>query len=391
MVPSLRNICLSLPAGPDDIEWTNENTFPFSAVPERCPLIQNLKLPGLIWFAGEEYGSDDREVNPSEAWVSRVASNVVLGLSQLRLITCGTALPADTFASVTSLESLHSLDIHVWPDLDTPFPASSRLHTICLRARNAQELLPAVRSIQSNVVMDFQLSFGVAADDEGLAQLCRAIASNHAVKSVMTLLISASENTMPEDREAEGCISFSSIEPLFALKNLESLCITPCITDIDDSQLARLAQSWPNLRRISLYPEWRMESEQVFPAYVTPLGLIPLVQHCPHLRHLGLLIDASDTEPRFRSRPARGAVNRSLWALNVGVSTLPEPAALASFLSDFLPGVVEITQACEHSDEDGDDYEQRFARGRLVEALIQKFANAREQERAFAVERGAIY
>ncbi|KAJ7751010.1 hypothetical protein B0H14DRAFT_2981682 [Mycena olivaceomarginata] len=112
--------------------------------------------------------------------------------------------------------------------------------------------------------------------------------------------------------------------PLLTFTNLTEVFLTPAVGfDLDDMAVADLAQAvYLNL-----------------PSRITLAGLLPFAQHCPHLSHLKLPLDAS-AAPKWPQGHKAGTtrVRQSrLRGLDVLRSQIENPVLVAGFLSSVFP------------------------------------------------------
>ncbi|EIW75690.1 hypothetical protein CONPUDRAFT_85380 [Coniophora puteana RWD-64-598 SS2] len=85
-------------------------------------------------------------------------------------------------------------------------------------------------------------------------------------------------------------VTMPVMEPLFAFANLRELFIDVLrVVRLDDGDILRMAEAWPNLERFSINMRsgWKQESS------ITLRGLRSLVERLPHLFELRIAIDAS--------------------------------------------------------------------------------------------------
>ncbi|KDQ62088.1 hypothetical protein JAAARDRAFT_76104 [Jaapia argillacea MUCL 33604] len=200
--------------------------------------------------------------------------------------------------------------------------------------------------------------------------------SHSTLKEIIVFRASFSAASLP----AVSHITPSDIlEPLLPFNNLERLEIDITMSlAIDDGTVQKAAMAWPNLRELELSPSHG--SPDV--SKVTLKGLIPLAKHCPNLKTLGIIIDAT-THEVMEQRPGRGVVNDRVRLLSVGNSKIGEPAKVAAFLSDIFPDIKEILAwefGADDDDDEGDLLQQRWE---MVKELYDEFANVRRQERNY--------
>lgn len=93
-----------------------------------------------------------------------------------------------------------------------------------------------------------------------------------------------------------------------------------------------------------------LEDEQILDVVVTPLGLLPLAQHCPHLETLVIFFNASGRAPRAHEVPSDAIDSNSvLERLHIGDSILQptELAHLAGFLVAVFPALTTVSHTTD--------------------------------------------
>ncbi|KAJ7151237.1 hypothetical protein C8R46DRAFT_1358121 [Mycena filopes] len=119
------------------------------------------------------------------------------------------------------------------------------------------------------------------------------------------------------------------LRPLLASPNMTTLILCSAGDfDIDDETLRWMAQSWPNLKHLSL----------TTPNLMSPLvpratldSLAPFVAHCPELEHLEYRLDAR-IRPKFKQTAETRIWNDGLTALHFLDSPVANPDTVAAFL-----------------------------------------------------------
>ncbi|KAH7921197.1 hypothetical protein BV22DRAFT_1198366 [Leucogyrophana mollusca] len=161
------------------------------------------------------------------------------------------------------------------------------------------------------------------------------------------------------------------LRPLSAFKNLTSLVIrTTRSLLLNDDNLKELALAWPRLENLQLVSShsWRVQPSITLP------GLLPLLEHCPRLASLAILVDTTTTPAKASQLPGKGIRNTLLTEINVDRSRISSPVFVAAFLSDILPNLRRIRAI------------RAITRGRPwreVERMLSAFAMVRNQERTW--------
>jgi hypothetical protein len=132
-------------------------------------------------------------------------------------------------------------------------------------------------------------------------------------------------------------LTIDTLKPLLSCPHLttfELMHPAPLRLTLDD--LETLASGWPTIENLDL----NKEPVVLGPALgtksnLTLRALLPFARNCPNLRKLGLYLHATETE-----LPSASEIQRpftKLTNLNVGISSIGEPQAVALFLSRICP------------------------------------------------------
>ncbi|OBZ67047.1 hypothetical protein A0H81_12882 [Grifola frondosa] len=163
--------------------------------------------------------------------------------------------------------------------------------------------------------------------------------------------------------------SASDLRSLFVLHGLSLVHIDlPLASDIDDSFMKDLASAFPLVQylRLGMVDGFKAQTA------ITLEGIVHLVKHCPHLTHLGLVIDATTSPRSTDRRPGGGVENELMTTLYLGNSKIIHSHWVAAFLSDIFPNLTQIVSG-------GDAEDNR--RWKHVSDLLGVFVAVRRQER----------
>ncbi|KDQ62834.1 hypothetical protein JAAARDRAFT_203281 [Jaapia argillacea MUCL 33604] len=168
-------------------------------------------------------------------------------------------------------------------------------------------------------------------------------------------------------------VQATSLRPLLAFGNLATVVIDPPIFIVmDDSILQEMALAWPDLETLSI----GIERHSLQEYRVTLPGLIPLAQHCPRLKKLGVVLHATAdiNEVKLTDFISVSSVDSLQFA---GSTITPDRAMeVAAYLSALFPKVDHCgLSAGEVNDCEMSDAWQEVCRACPV------FAMVREQER----------
>lgn len=149
---------------------------------------------------------------------------------------------------------------------------------------------------------------------------------------------------------------------------------------IDNNLLKAMSTSWPHLEELHLGGKYSGRNQ----SRCTLEGLTHLARRCPSLRHLTIVMEAS-TESDQPHRTNDYPVGTRLEILDVGMSAIIRPRAVASFLSEVFPNIQRLQYRGEEGlDEDVIDAVENMGQWREAVELYQNFVGTRKNERALA-------
>lgn len=137
-------------------------------------------------------------------------------------------------------------------------------------------------------------------------------------------------------------LTLDTLKPLLDCPNLttfELMYPIPLCLTLDD--LETLTSRWPTLEVIDLNREpVVLGSAMGTQSNLTLRALLPFARNCPNIRKLGLYLHATETDlPSASEIPLPFS---KLTELNVGLSSIGEPEAVALFLSQICPADCNI-------------------------------------------------
>jgi len=157
-----------------------------------------------------------------------------------------------------------------------------------------------------------------------LSQECQLLSQLH----IRLLDAEFSLSEIPSD----GRISFDTLQPLFSFPHLtwfELIHKYPLRITLDEVE--EFASRWPSVESLELNSEPLCARE--FPLDLR--ALLPFAKYCHKLEYLGMFISATGFEVPHTSSIIQPF--RALQTLNVGISRLQNPMAVATFLSLLFP------------------------------------------------------
>jgi hypothetical protein len=168
-------------------------------------------------------------------------------------------------------------------------------------------------------------------------------------------------------------IRFQIMSPLLQFRRISHLTNDGSkysALDLDDNDVACIAQAWPCLTSFSIRPTKYI----MVPSRLTLRALIPFVKYCPKLETLSIKINATIIDD-YEEKPGKGLYGDRLQKLNVFDSPIDDPARVAAFLSDIFPNVRNISSTVRGAEMPvvGPKWDE-------VERLIPVFAAVRRQE-----------
>ncbi|KAG1740201.1 uncharacterized protein EDB91DRAFT_1347153 [Suillus paluster] len=151
--------------------------------------------------------------------------------------------------------------------------------------------------------------------------------------------------TLLESSRSKGHAASSVLTPLHAFRNLTQLLIeNGCTMSMDDEQLRQLARVWPKLEVLAI-SRFVVIDNIIIPTF---RGLIGLVQLCPGLTSLTLVIDTTglpDIGMAYIS-PGGGICNKHLKNLVLSNSPIESPMRVALVLSGLFPNLMRVDLDC---------------------------------------------
>ncbi|KAK7039637.1 hypothetical protein R3P38DRAFT_2900956 [Favolaschia claudopus] len=357
-----------------------------------CPLLKTLEI--------QFFSKDKLDAKFS-------ISALVVGLGRLESLSVP-CLDNIVLEHVAQLPSLTSLTLQKQTALKS-FPPSVSSNAILFpslrsiditAADNVDAIIPLLVLMAHAPMNDLTIDIPDKVPAKRIAALYSAIARycpHSSLKDIMcgrgfggSITIASSADT------ATYLMTGAQILPLTSLTNLTEVCLTPPLGfDLDDAIVADLAQAWPHLIHLGLFSTCYAN----YPSRVTLRGLLPLAQHCPHLRSLTLPLDAT-SETRWHQKlqsesngeePARRIQQISLGSLNVMHSPIGDSFLVAGFLSSVFPKlkVIYTDHVFHPFGEERADLTEVIAldeKWKAVEGVLPLLRRARGEERAWTCQ-----
>ncbi|KAG2144471.1 hypothetical protein DEU56DRAFT_789738 [Suillus clintonianus] len=183
-------------------------------------------------------------------------------------------------------------------------------------------------------------------------------------------------------------IRIAVLRPLLAFRNLRRLDFTAYDYNLrwDDAILLQMAKAWPLLQVLNL------NQGQHSSRGVTPSAFISLLQHCPCLVSVAVIvnwstIDGHDISP---DAPYGGFAHKALSTALFGSPRIHHPGRIAAFISAIAPNLASIITWTDGDREEEDiDSNKYSTRWKCVRDLIKTFSAVREQGRRMVLSGGA--
>ncbi|KAI0667626.1 hypothetical protein C8Q78DRAFT_314547 [Trametes maxima] len=389
------------------------------------------------------------EISPASVALVSAVETALGGLKHLTSVSLSRdiAISPKTLAHLalsTGLESLECSLGDAFRGVDCWSLPSSRLHSafpvlqqLCLTTSSLRlptTLLELMRPPRLASIAVRTTDARVPRHDiDTLFSVIRALPSQGALKEVTldvpNMRVSGpglvAEGDVPAHSPSPICEE--TLEPLFALRGLTCLDLDcHCPFDVDDDLLMHISRAWPGLEYLKLgvyfpwgsdYDDARGQEPTGFDTpghhdeahddkgdlrrrgwrrpHATLNGIMNFLQQCPAIQTLGVAFDAdiSLLAPNLRNRPhkTRGPPGRILQVLDVGLSPIGDPFAVAALLSNVFACVEDLDSRWVPLETEDYFYvpgpESSWSRARIyrtrwerVQELIPMFSSVRIQE-----------
>ncbi|KII95721.1 hypothetical protein PLICRDRAFT_227065 [Plicaturopsis crispa FD-325 SS-3] len=209
---------------------------------------------------------------------------------------------------------------------------------------------------------------------EASRSLLAWLGSHPALRSVRLQVPEASWDDVADSRDLDNALCRDTIQPLLSCRQLERF-YWDCADgfDLDDADVTTMATAWPSLRWLELSSPAGLPVS----SRITLQGLSTLLQLCPALKGLCLVIDATHTDVL----PVAAPLNSALEHIFLGNSPIADAEAVAAVLSRVLPHLSEVDTVWERFTlaedfEDEELAEEYDARWREVKNLLRAAASS---------------
>lgn len=318
----------------------------------------------------------------------KAVSNLVMQWHRLESLSCG-LLTQEAWAHIALLPTLRQLQVELPDDIlfystvSTKLghlPAFNHLKSLHLFASSLTSCTTVLRLLSSSRIETIHLrvrSGSRAPDLQNFFDTLRSRCVHHCLRS-----ITVSESGPWLDAGSGGrVIEINTLRPLLAFRGLERVEINPvrCGIDLHDEAVEEFGKAWRNLRVLDLGTHYGWGHKGI-----SLKALVFLIDNCPRLRILNLVIDGTQVKQYSLDKPggSQGICNETIASLIIGDSKIRKTVAqVAAFLSDILPNVEEISAWDSPDLVDRDEGRKYRKRWQEVSKLLGTFAMVREQER----------
>ncbi|KAK7013813.1 hypothetical protein R3P38DRAFT_3004065 [Favolaschia claudopus] len=364
--------------------FTVSATSLLSVIPSTCPSVRRVELyvvtvagliepgPAISSFLGGLHCLVSLSMYRSECTLP-----TILHLGQLSTLTCLelSSIPA----AVSSIPSDHPL----------LFPSLRRLAVFSIEVGLASGLITRCTNAH---LASLSFTFASHATHADLELLYDALRKSCSHKTLQRLELQDSETiASPPTGSAKYGLTRSLLNKLSVFSALEYLSIRTFSLDIDDKAVAELTTSWPELTSLEL-AAIDIELGRAEPQ-LTLRSLSSIANNCPDLTSLDIQLNATAvdfdnenenwTEVKLTTPLPARVLNGSLGTLDVELSPITDPPAVARFLSGLFPNLRYITTNYEnHADSDEELAPvslERHALWKQVQEQIPHFVAARRE------------
>ncbi|OAX39711.1 hypothetical protein K503DRAFT_865211 [Rhizopogon vinicolor AM-OR11-026] len=254
---------------------------------------------------------------------SDVVSKAVCDWHELVHLQTG-VLNTQALAHLASLPSLESLSFMTYDSAADTQPQSIPIFTSKLDAVSITCRCASVVIVERFLIHRIPQTSSSPSRSASLQSLSKSLSNPRMMLMTKYLIINV--------------LHFDVIAPLLQFSRLTVLDLTWfCSLDVDDEALKYMAQAWPQLEE--LYFEFSSQSLVLTSRTFT--GLVHLIKYCRHLHHIQMRFVAcsidTDIEP-FSTTTA----NENLTFLDVGISSISNPIAVACQLHALLPNLTHV-------------------------------------------------
>ncbi|KAL1706805.1 hypothetical protein EV121DRAFT_200613, partial [Schizophyllum commune] len=333
-------------------------------LPIMCPHVEDIHISGI-----SRSGAGDQLA---------IVSEVVCRWDSLRVIN----IPHASIVDLPRLAALPRLsDLTLWsPHLEaigiSPLGPSafSSLRSLCVRPMYMEYGIQLLRALPRLRLHSFNITCWDTRTNRDWPSLVAAIETAFEHTALRSLYIDENAEYEVERLVAAGdtskwprALDFALIRRFTVFNNLTDLTIG-CWGGylLDDDELCRLAEAWPQLEVLTLQTKRVMR-----PITCTMRALVAFARYCSRLRYLGLDFDAQSL--MYDPTETRGVRQGALRSLEVYRSPIKSARVVAAFISSLFPGIDTVWTVNSIRDPEVDDLEVRFLDEEEEKARVKKW------------------
>lgn len=378
---------------------------------EAVPFLRYFLTPSLLHMIWNQHGGPEitrisllpsiRSICPhmteailwskdSSEQLAKATSDLICGWDLLESLMCG-ALSEEGWVHLASIPTLRVLKIgigslaftpallHSTAELRQAFSALEELflYTGALDAHTSLITLMQHAPLKS-IICSPSVPWTSKQLQTLVESLCNGVTGNTLQKFTLKRDNQLEESIHPG---ADHIAPIGAFRPLFRFCNLTNISVASLGGfDWENADLEEMSSHFPQLQSLDMdttHGCWTHSK-------ITLTGLVPLLRNCPHLRWLGIVIDATilppDTEKPRGYAGKVGVWNRHLKSLVLGDSKIDDAARVAAFLSDIVPYVNHIFSWIGDDDDQPPEQREYCERWDEAASLIKVFADVRKQE-----------
>ncbi|KAJ7202458.1 hypothetical protein B0H12DRAFT_1162647 [Mycena haematopus] len=315
---------------------SSPNVFSLLDLPIQYPQLRQ------FWLRGQ---------SPGDQPFWDVLSKIALTLNRIESLALD-KLDGPAIEHLSQLPALKSLRLEV-PELIDLMPSSRfrsliepqthRFSSLCdlYFGNTTIEFVIEFLALLSNCcLVNFHVGTTVLVEKSTTRRLYAALATHLAHSTLQILFVDVPEEleieTPTTSTLANYVVDGSILATTFCFANLTEIILRPPAGfDIDDPMAWDIARAWPRVHSLFLVAA----TELRHPSSMSLRGLSAFAKHCPELTYLGVTFDASTIPP---PTPELIVSQMSLDSLDVSISPITDPPAVASFMSALFPNLATI-------------------------------------------------
>ncbi|KIK93233.1 hypothetical protein PAXRUDRAFT_829168 [Paxillus rubicundulus Ve08.2h10] len=215
----------------------------------------------------------------------------------------------------------------------TPFPRLQRLHLYAVQLSNATYCFKGMHLALKQFRLDVFDANEIISTSSFLQNFFAELVDHCSQYTLAELDFCIIHSELPSSATVT---TLRDISPLLSFRNLRAVRFEGLTTlSLDDSDITELASTWPRIEELSLstYANYAVASLPTF------LSLIHLIQTCPRLRALSLVVDTMGVTESLCHALRHGVHSDVLHELCLGNSPINSPTVVAHVLRTLYPSL----------------------------------------------------